>query len=103
LRKDLDLMERLAGIYKNMHQHTMLIATLRKILAKAPGNFKVRAQLAEVLEEQGRIQEAVREYALVCEKLEADDKIACIKNVGYLLFRNDKKKMPLIGILKLLT
>jgi len=94
-KKDLDLMKRLAGIYKDMHQHNMLIATLRKILAKSPGNFKVRAQLAEALEEQGRIEEAVREYALVCEKLETDDKIACIKNVGYLLFKNDKKKEAL--------
>lgn len=94
-KRDLDLMKRLAGIYKDMHQHNMLIATLRKILAKSPGDFKARGQLAEVLEEQGRIGEAVKEYALVCEKLDMEEKIACIKNVGYLLFKNDKKKEAL--------
>jgi tetratricopeptide (TPR) repeat protein len=99
-KKDLDLMERLAGIYKNMHQYNMLIATLRKILVKSPGSVRLRAQLAEILEEQGRIKEAVKEYALVCEKLEVDDKIACMKNVGYLLFKNDRKKEALNWYIK---
>ncbi len=99
-KKDLDLMEKLAGIYKNMHQYNMLIATLRKILVKAPGNVRLRTQLAEILEERGRIKEAVKEYALVCEKLEVDAKIACMKNVGYLLFKNDRKKEALAWYIK---
>jgi tetratricopeptide (TPR) repeat protein len=99
-RQDLTLLGKLVDAYERLHQYNEVIATLRKILARAPDDLETRLRLAGLLEKQGRLREAVREYAVILPSLSEDERILCMKNMGYLLFQDGRKQEALKWYLK---
>jgi tetratricopeptide (TPR) repeat protein len=99
-REDLDLMNKLVDVYDHLRSYDNLINTLRKILAKAPEDLELRVRLIGYLEKTGRSKEAVKEYMSIMSELPEDEKIASMKNIGYLLFQSGQKKEALQWYLK---
>jgi len=99
-KQDLDLMRKLVDVYEKLHQSDKVIATLKKILVETPEDLEVRLRLAELLEKQGRLKEAIKEYAAILPSLSRDERIICMKNMGYLLFQAGQKKEALKWYLK---
>ena len=99
-KPELNLMRRLVDAYENLHQSDKVIATLKRILTQTPEDLDIRLRLAGLLEKQGRLKEAVEEYAIILPKLSKDEKIVCMKNMGYLLFQAGQKKKALHWYLK---
>ncbi|HUU41393.1 MAG TPA: tetratricopeptide repeat protein, partial [Desulfatiglandales bacterium] len=94
------LMNKLMDAYDHMGSYDKAINTLRKILAKAPEDTELRIRLAGYLEKEGRLKEAVEEYLIIMPKLSEDEKIASMKNIGYLLFQTGQKNDALQWYLK---
>ena len=99
-RQDLTLLGKLVDAYERLHQYNEVIATLRKILVRTPDDLETRLRLAGLLEKQGRLREAVREYTIILPSLSEDERILCMKNMGYLLFQDGRKKEALKWYLK---
>ena len=99
-RQDLTLLGKLVDAYERLHQYNEVIATLRKILVRTPDDLETRLRLAGLLEKQGRLREAVSEYAIILPSLSEDERILCMKNMGYLLFQDGRKKEALKWYLK---
>ncbi len=99
-KQDLTLLGKLVGAYERLGQYNEVIATLRKILVMTPDDLQTRLRLAGLLEKQGRLREAVSEYTIILPSLSEDEKILCMKNMGYLLFQDGRKKEALDWYLK---
>ena len=96
----LGLMKKLADSYERLRQYSKVIDTLKKILLASPEDLEIRLRLAELLEKKGRLKEAIKEYAIILPRLTEDEKIVCMKNIGYLLFQTGQKKKALKWYLK---
>ena len=99
-RQDLNLFTKLVDVYEHLQQYNEVIATLRKILVRTPDDVETRLRLAGLLEKQGRLGEAVREYTIILPSLSEDERVLCMKNMGYLLFQDGQKKEALKWYLK---
>jgi len=91
----LNLMKKLVDAYEHLNSHNKVIATLKKILKHSPEDLDLRLRLAVLLEKKGRLQEAVEEYTIILPKLTRNEKIVCMKNLGYLLFQAGQKNKAL--------
>ena len=96
----LNLLKKLVDAYEHLHHVNKIIATLKKIILTSPEDLEIRLRLAELLEKKGRLKEAVNEYTIILPKLTKDEKIVCMKNIGYLLFQAGQKKKALQWYLK---
>jgi len=94
-KKYVSLMIRLADAYENLRQYNSLIKTLQQILAETPDNLEVRLRLAEVLEKKGRLNEAVKQYEMLLPNLSQAERIAALKNMGYLSYQSGQKNEAL--------
>jgi len=99
-KQELNLLEKLVDAYKHLDQYDKVITTLKKILVKTPDDLEIRLQLAGLLEKQGRLKQAIKEYTIILPNLPKDDRVVCMKNIGYLLFKNGQKKEALKWYLK---
>ena len=99
-KQDLTLLGKLVGAYERLDQYNEVIATLRKVLVMTPDDLQTRLRLAGLLEKQGRLREAVSEYTIILPSLSEDESILCMKNMGYLLFQDGRKKEALKWYLK---
>ncbi len=97
---DLNLMKKLVDAYEHLHYYNKVIATLKKMLIHSPEDLDLRLRLAELLEKKGRIKEAVEEYTIILPQLTTNEKITCMKNIGYLLFQAGQKNKALHWYLK---
>lgn len=96
----LNLMKKLMDAYEHLHYYNKVIVTLKKILLNSPEDLDLRLRLAELLEKKGRLKEAVEEYIITLPKLTRNEKIVCMKNIGYLLFQTGEKNKALNWYLK---
>jgi len=96
----LNLMKKVLDAYEHLHYYNKVIATLKKILIHSPKDLDLRLRLAELLEKKGRIKEAVEEYTIILPQLTINEKIVCMKNIGYLLFQAGQKNKALHWYLK---
>ncbi len=99
-KKDLNLLKKVLDAYEHLHYYNKVIATLKKMLIHSPEDLDLRLRLAELLEKKGRIKEAVEEYTIILPQLTTNEKIACMKNIGYLLFQAGQKNKALHWYLK---
>ncbi|UCH00438.1 MAG: tetratricopeptide repeat protein [Deltaproteobacteria bacterium] len=99
-KPEVSLLRRLMDAYEHLHQYRKVITTLRKILIQTPEDLEIRLKLAGLLEKQGRLKEAVKEYTIILPRLPEDERIVCMKNMGYLLFQDGQKKKALEWYLK---
>ena len=97
---DLNLMKKVLDAYEHLHYYNKVIATLKKMLIQSPKDLDLRLRLAELLEKKGRLKEAIEEYTIILPQLTTNEKIACMKNVGYLLFQAGQKNKALHWYLK---
>ena len=98
--QDLSFMKKLVDAYKHLHDFDKVIVTLKRILTKTPEDLELRLRLAELLEKQGRLQEAIKEYTVILPRLSKHEKTVCMKNMGYLSFQAGQKKKALYWYLK---
>jgi tetratricopeptide (TPR) repeat protein len=98
--QQLNLLRKLVSAYEHLHQQKKVIATLERILAITPDDLEIRFQLAELLEKQGRLMEAIRQYTVILPNLSKDQRTVCMKNIGYLFFQEGKKQEALKWYLK---
>ena len=96
----LNLMKKVLDAYEHLHYYNKVIATLKKILINSPEDLDLRLRLAELLEKKGILKEAVEQYTIILPQLTTDEKIACMKNIGYLLFQAGQKNKALQWYLK---
>ena len=96
----IDLLKKILDAYEHLHSYNKVIATIKKILIYSPEDLDLRLRLAELLEKKGRLKEAAKEYAVILPKLTKNEKIACMKNIGYLLFQSGQKNKALHWYLK---
>jgi len=96
----LGLMKKLVDAYEHLHQYNKVIATFKKILLTSPEDLEIRLRLAELLEKKGRLKEAINEHTIILPKLTKDEKIVCMKNIGYLFFQSGQKEKALQWYLK---
>lgn len=101
--EDSNLLEKLVDTYEQLRDYDRVAATLRKILIKTPDDLETRLRLAEVLEKEGKLKEAIKEYATILPKLTKDEKMVFMKNLGYLSFQAGEKKEALEWYLKAAT
>lgn len=99
-KQDLSLLIKLLDAYENLHKYNKVITTLRKILLQTPEDLDIRLKLAGLLEKQGRLREAIKEYTTILPGLPEDERIVCMKNMGYLLFQGGQKEKALQWYLK---
>jgi tetratricopeptide (TPR) repeat protein len=99
-KEDLSLLKKVLDAYEHLDYYNKIIATLKKILINSPEDLDLRLRLAELLEKKGRLKEAVEQYAIILPQLTTDEKIACMKNIGYLLFQAGQKNKALQWYLK---
>jgi len=99
-KPELSLLRRLMDAYEHLHQYRKVITTLRKILIQTPEDLETRLKLAGLLEKQGRLKEAVKEYTIILPRLPENERIVCMKNMGYLLFQDGQKEKALEWYLK---
>jgi len=93
-------MKKLVDAYEHLRHYNKVIATLKKILLASPEDLGIRLRLAELLEKKGRLKEAINEYTIILPKLTRDEKIVCMKNIGYLFFQAGQKEKALQWYLK---
>ncbi|GAG05459.1 unnamed protein product, partial [marine sediment metagenome] len=98
--EDLDLMKKLVDVYEKLQQSNKVIAALKRILVQTPEDLEIRLRLAELLEKQGRLEEAINEYTIILPRLSKDEKTVRMKNLGYLLFQTGQKEKALQWYLK---
>jgi len=96
----LNLMKKLVDAYEHLNDYNKVIASLKRILSITPEDLEIRLRLAGLLEKKGRLKEAIREYTIILPKLTKDEKIVCMKNIGYLLFQTGQKEKALSWYLK---
>ena len=96
----IDLLKKILDAYEHLYYYNKVIDTIRKILTYSPEDLDLRIRLAELLEKKGRRKEAANEYAVILPKLTRNEKIAVMKNIGYLLFQSDQKNKALEWYLK---
>jgi len=99
-KEDLNLMKKVLDAYEHLHDYNKVIATLKKILINSPEDLDLRLRLAGLLEKKGRLKEAVEQYTIILPQLTTNEKITCMKNVGYLLFQAGQKNKALQWYLK---
>ncbi len=99
-KQDVSLLIKLLDAYENLHKYNKVITTLRKILLQTPEDLDIRLKLAGLLEKQGRLKEAIKEYTTILPGLPEGERIVCMKNMGYLLFQGGQKKKALQWYLK---
>ena len=99
-KQDLDFMKKLVDAYEHLHDYNKVIATLKRILVQTPEDLELRLRLAGLLEKQGRLQEAIKEYTVILPRLSKDEKTVAMKNIGYLSFQSGQKKKALSWYLK---
>jgi len=99
-KEDLNLMKKVLDAYERLHYYNKIIATLKKILINSPEDLDLRLRLAGLLEKKGRLKEAVEQYTIILPQLTTNEKIICMKNVGYLLFQAGQKNKALQWYLK---
>jgi len=99
-KEDLNLMKKVLDAYEHLHYYNKVIATLKKILINSPEDLDLRLRLAGFLEKKGRIKEAIKQYTIILPQLTTNEKITCMKNVGYLLFQAGQKNKALQWYLK---
>ncbi len=99
-KQDMSLLIKLLDTYENLHKYNKVITTLRKILLQTPEDLDIRLHLAGLLEKQGRLKEAIKEYTTILPGLPEDERIVCMKNMGYLLFQGGQKEKALQWYLK---
>jgi len=98
--QDLSFMKKLVDAYEHLHDFDKVIVTLKRILTKTPEDLELRLRLAELLEKQGRLQEAIKEYTVILPRLSKHEKTVAMKNMGYLSFQAGQKKKALYWYLK---
>ena len=96
----IDLLKKIVDAYEHLHYYNKVIDTIKKILSYSPEDLDLRIRLAELLEKKGRRMEAAKEYAVILPKLTKNEKIAVMKNIGYLLFQSGQKNKALQWYLK---
>jgi len=96
----LNLMKKVLDAYEHLHYYNKVIATLKEILVNSPEDLDLRLRLAELLEKKGRPKEAVEQYTIILPQLTTNEKIVCMKNIGYLLFQASQKNKALQWYLK---
>jgi len=99
-KEDLNLLKKVLDAYEHLDYYNKIIATLKKILINSPEDLDLRLRLAELLEKKGRLKEAVEQYTIILPQLTTNEKIACMKNIGYLLFQAGQKNKALQWYLK---
>jgi len=99
-QEGLNLLKKVLDAYEHLHYYNKVIATLKKMLIHSPEDLDLRLRLAELLEKKGRIKEAIEEYTIILPQLTTNEKIACMKNIGYLLFQAGQKNKALHWYLK---
>ena len=99
-KQDVSLLIKLLDAYENLHKYNKVITTLRKVLLQTPEDLDIRLKLAGLLEKQGRLREAIKEYTTILPGLPEDERIVCMKNMGYLLFQGGQKEKALQWYLK---
>ena len=99
-KQDVSLLIKLLDAYENLHKYNKVITTLRKILLQTPEDLDIKLKLAGLLEKQGRLKEAIKEYTTILPGLPEDERIVCMKNMGYLLFQGGQKEKALQWYLK---
>jgi len=94
-KEDPNLLKKVLDAYEHLHSYNKVIATVKKILIHSPEDLDLRLRLAELLEKKGRLKEAAEEYTTILPKLTRNERIVCMKNIGYLLFQAGQKNKAL--------
>jgi Flp pilus assembly protein TadD len=102
-QEKLNLMKKALHAYEHLQNHSEVIATLKKMLIVSPEDIDLGLRLAELLEKKGKLKEAADAYIFILPKLPKDEKIVCMKNIGYLLFQADQKNNALKWYLEAAT
>jgi tetratricopeptide (TPR) repeat protein len=75
-----DLME----TYTIMHNDEGIISTLKRFAQLNPNDLEVQIQLAEVLEEKGKLKEAIIQYEGLLKRIGEGDRLPIFIRLGYL-------------------
>ena len=77
-------LEELLQVYTSMGDKGGVVSVLRRLISLDPDTPARRVELAELLEEMGSTDDAIREYKALLGKLDPRDRLPIYKKLGYL-------------------
>lgn len=90
----------LLEVYTKKSDKAGIISVLKRLVKLDPGDVKARYQLAEALEESGKLKHAIKEYKGLLSLINEKDKLEIYKTLGYLYNRTGQSKAAISSYLK---
>ncbi len=97
---DQDVLPELLELYEAMSKKDQIIAVLRRILDKNPGDSNARLRLATTLEKKGSFKSAIKEYEKYVEQVGTRERLSVYKTLGYLYTKTNQTKEAISSYLR---
>ena len=97
---DRDTLTELIEAYKNTDNKEGIILVLKRLINLDPDDLEARTELAEILEESGNWNGAIREYEDLLKRTNEADRLPVYKTLGYLYAKTGKSEKAISCYLK---
>ncbi|MBW2110560.1 MAG: tetratricopeptide repeat protein [Deltaproteobacteria bacterium] len=99
-KPDHETLSELLDVYRNMKSMEGLTLTLKRLIGLDPSDLEARRELAEILEKNGDLKGAIREYEALLRHTEGEDKLPVYKRLGYLYTETGKLEKAISSYLQ---
>jgi len=89
-RPDLKVLNDLLEIYENLSNREGIISVAKRLIPLNPDDAALKIRLADLLEEAGKLGEAITAYEAALKNMDKEERVPVYKTLGYLYMRTDQ-------------